>query len=66
MSETPLPLEIGKFYNMPDGWEVYVAHPDGGYVTLFRGTAAECEEFVKDNGPTTTLRKLFGPEVVEP
>lgn len=43
MSE--LPLEIGKFYDMPDGWEVYVAHPQGGYVTLFRGTEQEGEEF---------------------
>jgi hypothetical protein len=61
-----LPLEIGKFYSGPYGWEVYVVHPQGGLTTLFRGTEQECEEFVRTAGPTTTLRKLFGPEVVEP
>jgi hypothetical protein len=51
-----LPLEIGKFYDMPDGWEVYVAHPQGGYVTLFRGTEQEGEEFADRLGvPLTDL-----------
>lgn len=61
-----LELHIGKHYRDDDGWEVYVDHPEGGCVTLFRGTEPECAEFVRTAGPTTTLRELFGPIMEKP
>lgn len=55
-------LHIGKHYDMPDGWEVYVDHSEGGCVTLFRGSEQECEEFVRTHGPELTRTQLFGRE----
>ena len=55
-----LDLLIGKHYSGDDGWEVYVAHPEGCYVTLFCGTEGECEAFVRTRGPELTLTQLFG------
>jgi hypothetical protein len=55
-----LELLIQHGYNMPDGWEVYVEHPDGGYVTIFRGSEEQCEEFVLTHGQELTQEQLFG------
>ncbi len=35
--------------NDPNAWMVYTDHPDGGYVTLFLGDKAACEEYVATN-----------------
>ena len=59
---TELDLMIQRGYNMPDGWEVYVDHPEGGCVTLFRGTEQECEEFIRTRGPELTAAEVFGRE----
>ena len=32
--------------NDPNAWMVYTDQPAGGYVTLFNGTKAECDEYV--------------------
>jgi hypothetical protein len=60
MSE--LELLIGKHYRDDDGWEVYTHHPEGGCVTLFRGTEQECEEFIRTRGPELTAAEVFGRE----
>jgi len=57
---TEMELHIGQHYSGDDGWEVYVAHPNGGCVTLFRGTEDECEKFVRTRGPELALTQLFG------
>jgi len=41
--------------NDPNAWMVYAEHPEGGYVTLFNGTKAECEKFVAERQPEIRL-----------
>lgn len=60
MSFTELQLEIVPDLwttNEPDAYMVYAEHPEGGYVTLFYGTKAACENFVKNHDPSVKVKQ---------